>query len=331
VRWGSVAEQLALDRGGARTRRLRAVIERLHAEGALRQSRRHGNNVLALTAAGRDRLACAARAGSLPGLPESPHHRAWREARAGAGAEIDGVRELVARTLEDAGVLFASGGGTAEQWRSLARRLHGDCVRLATAIYRLYEQPEPDDVVVVEDVSARRRAASRGFSGWSENLTGRLVAMREAGLPNGEIAGELGVPLDVLQAQIGKLIRQGAVTSRRGLLWSHPDAWQAGRERSRRDVATAVERLYREQRSHREIARALNLTTTQLFAAGLPRRPRRTLSDSQVREIHTAYLGGGSIERLSANIGFTSTAVRRRMKQLGLPLKSGVRSLVDES
>lgn len=172
-----------------------------------------------------------------------------------------------------------------------------------------------------------RRDSSEGFAGWSESLTQRLIAMRKAGLSNSEIAAALGVPLDALQTQIGRLIRQGVIASRRGLLSSHPDAWKAGHERTRRDVAADVERLYRQGDSHKRIACALNLTTdqvhnllTMLFAAGLPKRPRRQLGDEQVRAIHAAYLGGGSIAQLSADIGFTSTAVRNRMKQLGLPL-----------
>jgi len=163
---------------------------------------------------------------------------------------------------------------------------------------------------------------------WTERLTGRLIVLRGQGLRNAEIARRLGVTDGVLAHHIGKLIRAGVLASRRGLLWSHPGSLVAGRERTVQDVAGEVARLYKAGRSYSRIAGELGLTSaqvhnilTRLFAAGLRKRPPRSLSEEQVRRIHARYLAGGSIEVLAAQAGFSGTAVRRRMRELSLPLR----------
>ncbi len=162
---------------------------------------------------------------------------------------------------------------------------------------------------------------------WAKGMRGELVAMRREGLPNAEIAARLWVSLTVLEGQVSKLIREGALGSRRGLLCSHPDSWVEGRERTRHEVAPAVERLYREDKSREEIGAELNLTGAQvhnilasLFAAGLPKRHRRALSDEQARAIHAAHLARASIHQLAAEIGFSGTAACNRLHRLGLPV-----------
>jgi DNA-binding Lrp family transcriptional regulator len=160
-------------------------------------------------------------------------------------------------------------------------------------------------------------------------MTSKVIAMRNAGRPNAEIAAKIDVSPSRLNVQIGKLVRERAISSRRGLLSSHPDSWVEGRERRRQDVAGKVRRLYKQGKTHKQIAGRLKLTPaqvhvilTKLFAAGLPKRHHR-LTNPQVRAIHLEYLSGGSIDQLAGEIGFSGTAVRKRMHKLGLPITRG--------
>ena len=159
-------------------------------------------------------------------------------------------------------------------------------------------------------------------------MTITVIAMRNAGRPNAEIAAKLDVSLSRLHVQIGKLVREDAISSRKGLLRSQPDSWVEGRERTRQDMAGNVRRLYKQGKSHKQIAGRLDLTPaqvhgilTKLFAAGLPKRHR--LTDAQVRAIHVEYLSGPSINELAGEIGFSGTAVRTRMHKLDLPIDRG--------
>lgn len=156
-------------------------------------------------------------------------------------------------------------------------------------------------------------------------MTRQLIELRQEGISNAEIAATLGVNKSRLEAQISLLIKRGAIPSRNGLLWSHPDAHVHGRERTRHMLAPDLARLYRQGQTHRQIALALKLTEhqvhnqlTQLFAAGLPKRKPQNLTDEQVRSIHNAYLAGGSIGKLARQHGFSGTSVRERLDKLGL-------------
>jgi DNA-binding MarR family transcriptional regulator len=153
----------------------------------------------------------------------------------------------------------------------------------------------------------------------------RLIALRRKGMANREIAETLGVKLGTLEQEISMLVAAGVIRSRRGLLWSRADSWVAGRERATSDVIADVERLYTHERSHSEIADLLDLTPSQvhniltkLFAAGLAKRQRPTAR--QVQAIHAAYLAGGAIDELAEQMGYTGAGVRRRMRQMGLPV-----------
>jgi hypothetical protein len=144
----SITEHLDLPR---RSRRVRSQLGALEAAGFLERSRRHGVPVWALTSAGRRRLMQARRSGNVPELPESPQHRAWRNARTAAAEEIerfhlslrDGVEE--ATDLLDELAHLASPGPSADAWFELGERLHRACRRLGSATYCLREWSEPDD------------------------------------------------------------------------------------------------------------------------------------------------------------------------------------------
>jgi DNA-binding XRE family transcriptional regulator len=155
-----------------RTKRAREVRERLDglvAAGSLECGRRHGVAVWVLTSRGRRRLSRARRAGRVPVLPESPQHRAWREARGQAGQRIEGFWIAVVDAVEHADELLAApvtplplleGPGAApgpprsDEWLQVGEELQRACRRLASASYCLWEWPEPDDARAdIDDLS----------------------------------------------------------------------------------------------------------------------------------------------------------------------------------
>jgi predicted DNA binding protein len=169
----------------------------------------------------------------------------------------------------------------------------------------------------------------RRAKAWTTALSERLIDLRADGISNTEIAATLKLPLEQAEREISRLIHAGVIASRHGLLWSHPDAYVQGRERTRLGVAADVGRLYRNGNSYKEIADALALTDAQvhnilseLFAEGMPKLKRHALTDRQARAIHTAHVkGGGSIDKLAAEIGFSGAAVRKRLRKLDLPIE----------
>ena len=98
-------------------------------------------------------------------------------------------------------------------------------------------------------------------------------------------------------------------------------------QQTRADLAGDVAQLHAQGKQHAEIGEALNMTTAQahkilseLFADGMPKLKRRTISDEMVRAIHAAYVrGDGSIDKITRAIGFTASSARRRMRKLNLP------------
>jgi DNA-binding CsgD family transcriptional regulator len=171
----------------------------------------------------------------------------------------------------------------------------------------------------------------RSLQGWSASSVQRLRALRAQGLSNGEIADQLGTTEQRLEAEISRLIDIGELRSRRGLLWSHPDSWVQGHERTPADVAPDVARLYMAGMSYKQIASELTLTESQvhnlltgLFAEGMPKRGRHELSDEQVKDMHARWRKDhDSIDQMAKALGFTGRAVRVRMKKLGLTLNRG--------
>jgi hypothetical protein len=117
----------------------------LEVAGLLIRSRRNGIEVWELTSAGRRRLRAARRADRVV-LPESPQHRAWREARTLAGQEIGRFRRELDRGLTSAHrALRREPPVGSDTFFELAQQLRRECRRLGSAIYCLREWPEPDD------------------------------------------------------------------------------------------------------------------------------------------------------------------------------------------
>ena len=100
-------------------------------------------------------------------------------------------------------------------------------------------------------------------------------------------------------------------------------------KRMRGELAGDVARLYVAGKQHSEIGAALHLSKAQahrilseLFAEGMPKLERRSMSDGQVRAIHAAYVRGWApIDRCAEAMGFTGSAVRQRMRRLRLPVE----------
>ncbi len=139
----AIIEHLALPR---RARRVRGQLAALEVSGLLVRSRRYGVPSWVLTSAGRRRLQRARRAGTVPVLPESPQHQAWRNARTLAAQEIERFRDGVRGCLDDAtGLLRADPPAPSDAWFAVGERLQRHCWRLASATYCLREWAEPDD------------------------------------------------------------------------------------------------------------------------------------------------------------------------------------------
>lgn len=142
----AILEHLALARRSAAARHVGSRLDALREKGWLERSRLHGIPAWALTSRGQRRLQRARRAGGLPALPESPQHRAWRNARTTASQEIERFRaSLSARLIDAALLLDADPSARSDDWLALADRLQRSCRRLGSASYCLYEWREPDD------------------------------------------------------------------------------------------------------------------------------------------------------------------------------------------
>jgi ribosome-binding protein aMBF1 (putative translation factor) len=154
-----VLEHLAIARRSRRAREVRGRLDELVAAGSLERSRRHSVTVWSVTRAGRRRLARAWRTGRLPVLPESPQHRAWRDAQQLAAERVEGFRLDVLEELEHAGELLdvemavaaggvapeVLGGSLSDAWFEMAERLQRACRRLGSASYCLWDWREPED------------------------------------------------------------------------------------------------------------------------------------------------------------------------------------------
>jgi hypothetical protein len=141
-----VYDHLAIAKRSELARHVRAQLDALEADGSIVRSRQRGVQTWALTSTGRRRLAQARRAGKLPVLPESPQHRAWRDARTVAAQEIDRFLQSVREGLDEAmRLLDADPAAASDAWFELGERLHRDCRLVGSATHCLREWSEPDD------------------------------------------------------------------------------------------------------------------------------------------------------------------------------------------
>ena len=145
----------------------------------LASSRAHGRTSWRPGPGGRARLRALRSAGMAPALPESPQHRAWREARAAARARIgvfrvqlaDAARELETLAARDpppaSDALLALGAGVADRAR-----------RLASAVHCLHEWHEPDDAHADVDTIDQPAAPAAALGAASFLTASRLGALR---------------------------------------------------------------------------------------------------------------------------------------------------------
>jgi hypothetical protein len=172
VLYATVVDHLGLRMGSATGRRLRPRFRELEAAGLIRSFKRHGSVVYTFTPTGRKRLSAARRAGEPGELPESPQHRAWREAREDSEARIGEFREAVRALLDEAAALLGEDAAPSEAWFVLGERWQRACAWMGSATHCLREWAEPDDARADVDEGPRRGRrnpelwlASRGHEG----------------------------------------------------------------------------------------------------------------------------------------------------------------------
>lgn len=117
-----IAAHLGFVHNSWTTRRLRPQLDALKSAGRIRDVRRYGLNLLALTAAGRRALGKARSVGEVT-LPESPQHRIWRHSRTLAHERIDGLRQTLRGSLAEADALLGTEKVSSDAWLELAERL----------------------------------------------------------------------------------------------------------------------------------------------------------------------------------------------------------------
>jgi hypothetical protein len=142
----SILDHLAVSRRSAAARHVRARLGALTTDGWLQRTSRHGVPTWELTSRGVRRLRQARRDGGFPPLPESPQHRAWRNARTVAAEELERFRASLREGLRRAELLLdAEPPPHSDAWLALAHELQRSCRRVASASHCLYEWSEPDD------------------------------------------------------------------------------------------------------------------------------------------------------------------------------------------
>ncbi len=163
VLYAMVVNHLGLRMGSGTGRRVRPLFRELEAAGLIRSFKRHGSVVYTFTAKGRKRLDAARRAGEVGELPESPQHRAWREARDGSKTRIGEFRAALQTLLGEAAALLVDDAASSEAWFVLGERLQRACVWMGSATHCLREWAEPDDASADVDDGPRRGRRNPGL------------------------------------------------------------------------------------------------------------------------------------------------------------------------
>jgi len=154
-RW-DIAAHLGFVHNSWTTKQLRSQLDALRATGRIRDVRRLGLDLVALTSTGRRALRKARSAGEVS-LPESPQHRVWRHSRTVASDRIDEFREALRASVVELGGLLDAGQAPSDAWFEFGKRLSAECRRLGSATYCLSEWAEPDDARADVDTVLGRR------------------------------------------------------------------------------------------------------------------------------------------------------------------------------
>jgi hypothetical protein len=175
----AILEHLAIARRSRTARAVRARVLALAEAGQLAGVRRHGVILWTLTRQGEEKVRHAREARQLQRLPESPQHRAWRNARAAAGQEIGRFRRRLRGLLDDgAALLGAEPPPDSDTWLELGEELRGACRRLGSATHCLWEWSEPGDAAPDIDRYDAPVAAARPHGGDEPGRHVRRQAMR---------------------------------------------------------------------------------------------------------------------------------------------------------
>jgi hypothetical protein len=150
-------------------------LEGLRRAGLLTTVERRSEPFWALTDVGRERLASHREAGEVDDLPESPQHRAWRQARVKAAVRIEGFRSDLSDVLYEAGDLIRQyRPAMSREWFELSERLRLASWRFASATYCLTEWLEPKDHRPDVDENPGPRPGRRAIWAWDRDTpTGR--------------------------------------------------------------------------------------------------------------------------------------------------------------
>jgi hypothetical protein len=137
-----VAEHLGVARGGHPRRGLRPKLEALAEDGLLEARGPRRRRTWRVTKEGSRLIARYPEVATV--LPESPQHRAWREARDLADKEFEALRAGARSALIETDELVERGPDALELMRAL-ERLRAFVEGLAGACYCLFEWEEPHD------------------------------------------------------------------------------------------------------------------------------------------------------------------------------------------
>lgn len=141
----AVGDHLGYPRNSQLRSEVRARLEELVQDGLLRASRRSSRQVWSLTEAGK-KLVARHRRRAWAALPESPQHRAWREAAEIAEQQIGPIHNRAREAMDAAAVLLRADVQDHVAWTTLADRLQDVLWQLGGATYCLFEWAEPDDI-----------------------------------------------------------------------------------------------------------------------------------------------------------------------------------------
>jgi hypothetical protein len=157
----TIADHLALNRRSGVWRQARSVLRELEDADGIKQGRRSGIVVWALTDVGRERLARVIRAGKPPMLPPSPHRRLWEDSRRLAAQEADRYRAEMASVLNEGLELLADAMTDSDAWLRLSTRLARAAERVGAVVYCLTEWPEPGEGEPDRSEGPRMRSRAR--------------------------------------------------------------------------------------------------------------------------------------------------------------------------
>jgi hypothetical protein len=163
----TVVDHLGFQSDRSAIRQLRHRLDNLRDAGYLTRAARVGGESWTLTSEGRKRLDKCYEDGEVGDLPESPQHRAWREARVQAALRIEEFAGEMGDLLEEASDLVEQASRPhSSKWFALSERLSPAAWRLGSATHCFQEWIEPDDDAPDVDERPGPSPGRRAISAW---------------------------------------------------------------------------------------------------------------------------------------------------------------------